>query len=132
MKLKKSEAAKMAQDNYLKTKENIRFGESEVCSSTKRYSGVGKGDANRVKNLKKYAENFDAINWKSKVPVTSRQAHKDYLVFKKNLIKKLKEDFAYDLSRHREELDNIIKNMDMDAPEKLKALFGLKNCTRDV
>ncbi len=66
-KLSAREKKYMLEKNTEKFKHNVKFGEPEICSSTKRQSNVGKGDANRVVNKKEFDKNYDEIKWKSKI-----------------------------------------------------------------
>jgi len=56
----------MLQKNTENFKNKVKIGEPEICSSTKRQSNVGKGDADRVTNKKAFDANYDSINWLSK------------------------------------------------------------------
>jgi len=65
-KLKSGEAARMAQDNYNKMKENVRFDGQGIPNFQKRAKGSVKMDNSRVSNYKQYDKNFDQIKWRSK------------------------------------------------------------------
>jgi len=65
MRLSRADRTKQARDNYLRARENVKFGEPPITSSHKRQSGIGKGDFPRVVNKKIYDMNYNLIRWKS-------------------------------------------------------------------
>lgn len=56
----------MANDNYHKFRDSVKFGEPPINNSQIRQSTNGKGDGDRTKNRKAYEKNYDSIKWNSK------------------------------------------------------------------
>jgi hypothetical protein len=66
VKLTTKEKKHQAEQNYHDFRSKVKFGEAPITNAQKRQTQCGKGDGNRVKNFKKYQENYMLVKWNSR------------------------------------------------------------------